>query len=117
MDAANRLERNLFQFAFATGLRTSELIALEWRDIDLKKQTATISRAFTAGVDKGPKTEAGYRIVELSQPALAALKAQHSHSFFKKGRVFLYPRTGEPFQTDKQIREWLWRPLLERAEV
>jgi integrase len=30
-------EKNLIQFAFWTGLRTSELIALRWQDVDLEK--------------------------------------------------------------------------------
>ena len=34
--------RNLFQFAFWSGLRTSELIALEWRDIDSSFCTRSI---------------------------------------------------------------------------
>lgn len=37
--------KNLFQFAFFTRLRTSELLALEWQDIDLKRGTVKVSRA------------------------------------------------------------------------
>jgi integrase len=32
----NLQEKNLIQFAFWTGLRTSELIALRWQDVDLE---------------------------------------------------------------------------------
>ena len=37
--------KNLFQFAFFTGLRTSELIALEWEDVDLGHGLLYVVRA------------------------------------------------------------------------
>jgi integrase len=39
--------RNLIQFAFATGLRTGELLGLRWGDIDLERGTAYIRRRST----------------------------------------------------------------------
>lgn len=39
--------RNLIQFAFWTGLRTSELVALEWGDIDWHGKQVAVSRALT----------------------------------------------------------------------
>ena len=36
--------RNLVQFAFWTGLRTSELIGLEWGDVDWKRGAIFVSR-------------------------------------------------------------------------
>lgn len=59
--ASEPQHRNLLQFAFATGLRTSELIALQWSDIDWSKHTVHVERAFVEGVMKPPKTEAGIR--------------------------------------------------------
>lgn len=38
-------ECNLFQFAFWTGMRTSELIALQWGDIDWHRGTVEIDQA------------------------------------------------------------------------
>ncbi|WP_349289958.1 tyrosine-type recombinase/integrase [Legionella micdadei] len=47
--------RNLFQFAFFTGLRTSELIALEWGDVDLAHGIINIVRAVVKKQIKGTK--------------------------------------------------------------
>src|SRR5579862_3468486 len=37
--------RNYFEFAIFTGLRTSELLALEWGALDFVRQTCVVSRA------------------------------------------------------------------------
>jgi integrase len=37
LDASEGQVRNLFQFAFFTGLRVSELIGIRWHDIDWRK--------------------------------------------------------------------------------
>lgn len=45
LDACDGQIRNLFRCAFWTGLRTSELIALRWEDIDVHNQMVPVRRA------------------------------------------------------------------------
>lgn len=117
LSVANDLEKNLFQFAFFTGLRTSELIGLRWDDVDFKTKVVNISRAVIQGKEKGTKTKKGIRTIPLLPPALEALKRQRELTGFKKGRVFVNPITNNSFTSDKQVRESLWRPLIRRADV
>lgn len=109
--------RNLFQFAFWTGLRTSELIALRWEDIDLHNKMVSVRRAMVRKQIKAPKTKAGRRTVQLLQPALDALLAQRQHTQLAGNEVFHNPRTGEAWLHDGPIRKTAWQPALKRAEV
>jgi integrase len=109
--------RNLFQFAFWTGLRTSELIALEWGDIDMARSVVCVRRASVQKRTKQTKTKAGEREVKLFPPAAEALQRQKSFTFLAGGRVFNNPRTNKPWETDGQIRKTAWTPALKRAGV
>ncbi len=109
--------RNLFQFAFFTGLRTSELIALEWDDIDLINGVIHVVRAVVKKQIKGTKTSAGVRDVMLLPPAIAALKDQEKHTSNTGGRVFHNPRTDQPWETDHQIRRTAWLHTIKKAGV
>lgn len=112
--------RNQVQFAFWTGLRTSELIALEWNDVDWVRGTARVNKALTQYSDdpEPPKTESGNRDVRLLRPALEALQAQRKISqFHDSGRIWLNPRTGKPWEGDQAIRKTLWTPALKLAGV
>ena len=75
--------RNLFQFAFWTGLRTSELCALQWADVDWLRMTVRISRALTQASDEpeAPKTRRSARDVKLLAPAIEALQAQKALTY------------------------------------
>ena len=70
-----------------------------------------------AGVDKGPKTAAGIRDVDLDDEAIAALIAQKPATFVAGEHVWLNPRTREAWGTDAQLRKTLWQPLCDRAGV
>ncbi len=111
--------RNLLQFAFWSGLRTSELVALEWGDVDWRRGLVRVSRAKTQAGDaaEGTKTRRGTRDVKLLSPALEALTAQKAHSFVAGGAVFLNPRTGEAWAGDQPIRHGAWGPALRLAGV
>jgi integrase len=109
--------RNLFQFAFWTGLRTSELIALRWEDVDLHNGMLSVRRAKVRKQIKAPKTKAGRRTVQLLQPAIDALQAQREHTRLRGEEVFMNPRTGAPWLHDGPIRKTAWQPALIRAEV
>ena len=105
------------EFAVWTGLRVEELIEVKWTDIDESKGEIRIRRARTRGRVKEPKTWAGKRDVKLLEPALEALRSQREHTYVQQGHIFHDPRTGAPYATDKQFREWVWRRALRQAKV
>ena len=101
-----------------SGSESSELNALMWADIDLRRAKARIHRKRAAGVDyERTKTEDRTRLVDLLPPALRALKRQREHTFMKGGHVFHNPLTGRPWFDDKSPRETYWDPALQKAGI
>lgn len=112
--------RNMMQFALWTGLRTSELVALDWGDIDWLREEVMVSRAMTQaakGQAEVTKTAAGRRAVKLLRPAMEALKAQKAHTFLADAEVFQNPRTLERWTGDGPIRKTMWVPAMKKAGV
>ncbi|MGJ0639059.1 Arm DNA-binding domain-containing protein [Xenorhabdus bovienii] len=115
--AGNKQWENLFRFAIHTGLRSSELCALRWTDIDFIGKTAYITAASVVGVIKGTKTKAGKRKVELNDQAMLALSSQKTFTFLKDREVFEDPKTGEPWAGADAIRKKAWVPTLRKAGI
>ncbi|AYU97462.1 DUF3596 domain-containing protein [Enterobacter cloacae] len=115
--AGNKQWENLFRFALQTGLRSSELCALRWRDIDFVEKTAHVQSASVSGVTKGTKTKAGTRKVELTEEAMIALNEQKPFSFMKNGCVFEDPKTNKPWASADAIRKKAWVPTLRKAGI
>ncbi|MFD1801309.1 Arm DNA-binding domain-containing protein [Mixta tenebrionis] len=113
----NKQWENLFRFAIQTGLRSSELCALRWRDIDFVEKTAHVQSASVSGVTKGTKTKAGTRKVELTEEAMIALNDQKPFSFMKDGCVFEDPKTNKPWASADAIRKKAWVPTLRKAGI
>lgn len=111
--------QNLIQFAFWTGLRTSELVALDWGDIDWVRGEVRVSRALTQSADTAEvtKTSAGKRDVKLLGPARGALEAQKAFTLLQGAEVFQNPRTGKRWEGDQPIRKTLWTRALLKAGV
>lgn len=108
---------NLFKFAVNSGLRSSELCALSWSDIDFIGKTAHVQAASVVGVIKGTKTKAGTRIVELNEDAMAALSNQKPFTFLKNETIFEDPKTNLPWAGADAIRKKAWVPTLQKAGV
>lgn len=112
--------RNMMQFALWTGLRTSELVALDWGDIDWLREEVMVSRAMTQaskGEAEVTKTTAGRRSVKLLRPAIEALMAQKAHTFLADAEVFQNPRTLKRWAGDGPIRKTMWVPAMKKAGV
>jgi len=111
--------KNMVKFWLRTGLRPSELIALDWPDIDLINKRACINKALTQAASEfeDTKTSAGERFVDLDEYAITALKAQKSHTYLKGEEIFQNPRTSERWTGDQPIRKTMWEPALKRAGV
>lgn len=112
--------KNLIQFAFWTGLRTSELVALRWGDVDFNRNEIRVRRATTQAAKQQAettKTRSGNRTVKLLTPALEALLDQKPFTYLANEQVFHNPRTNRPWVGDQPIRRTLWQPALKAAGV
>lgn len=115
--AGNKQWENLFRFAIHTGMRSSELCALKWKDIDFIQRTAHVQSASVAGITKGTKTKAGTRKVELTDEAMLALTSQKPFSFMKDATIFEDPKTGTAWANADAIRKKAWVPTLRKAGI
>jgi integrase len=87
-DTTRLLERDALEFAFWTGLRPSELLAVSRCDFDLEKRTLTVKRSIVGGVFASTKTDKSYRCIDLLDDAFKIIeniinKTEH----FKEFRV------------------------------
>ncbi len=110
-------EHNMFEFAFTTGMRPSEYIALTWGAVNFVKHDIAVQGAFVDGeAKKTGKTDASLRRIDMRHGAYEALLAQQKHTKLAGQHVFLNPVTREQWDGDKQIR-CRWRRILLAAGV
>jgi len=109
--------RNLYEFGFWTGLRISDLLALRKCDVDLERKVIFVRKALVHGREKGTKTKSGERTHELHEKALSTLKAQLKLNIGDQERVFLNPKTNQPWRDDIAIYHNCWQPAVKNSGV
>lgn len=117
LDACSGQERNVWQFAFATGMRPSEYIALRWESVDMAALTVRVARARVMGstVDE-VKTYAGKRLIDIRQGAYDALMSQKQHSALANGLVFLDAAHGGGWNDSGRLAK-RWGEIVKAAGV
>ncbi len=98
--------RPMVIFAAAAGLRPSEWLALEWRDLDLEARVVYVHRSFTKGRLKCPKTEASRRAVPLQTIALEAIKQQPA----SRPSALVFPAERGGYLDLHNFRNREWKP-------
>jgi integrase len=90
----------LWEFWAWSGLRSGEIIGLEWGDVAPEWTSVAIRRAVRLGRTKAPKSAAGARVVHLVQPARSAVAHLKQET---SGPVFRNPNTGEDWHEAKAL--------------
>lgn len=97
-----------YRFILQTGLRTGELVGLQWSDIDFGERVLSVDRTLEYRYKRGtwitgqPKSDCGYRTIPLTQEAICILQEQKARNakikivdFEWKDIIFL-SRDGKP---------------------
>jgi integrase len=105
-------DRNLFRFMFWTGLRSSEVVCLTWKDIDFYKGTIRINKSFPdkAKKVKKPKTKASKRLVKILPDCLHALESQKQFTFDEDDKsvtIFRNPNTNKSWSVNRIREHWI----------
>jgi integrase len=93
------------QFAFWTGMRTSEMLALTWNDIDWNRGAVKVNKTRIRGQLNHQTKTNRTREVLLNDRAKEALREAKKLTYQFGEQVFRSPRTSEAWLTDKPPRE------------
>jgi integrase len=105
-----------FEFAFFTGLRASEQIALRWPDYDRGKGLLRVQRARVWGQDKPTTKTHHVRDIELLERAGECLQRQRPRTALANKSIFHNPRTGEPW-ADEQVQRRILDAAIRRTGI
>ena len=114
-----------FEFAFFTGMRPQEIIALRWDAVDKVKRQVHVCRAIAQGVIKERTKTKKNRYVLLNDRALHALEFAEKYAERRKagsGSIKDFPYVFPPSKISQHIKQTSdlhkqWGPALERLKV
>lgn len=89
---------NLVQVMFFTGLRTSEGIALQWKNVDLRRKEMLIDTGNVHDEETDTTKTSHARTVLLSARAHEALLRQKAYTYLEGGHVFHDPKKSAPWK-------------------
>lgn len=108
--------RNFLTLAFFTGMRTGEMMALRWTDINFVSNKIRIERSVRAGITSDPKTSSSIRTIDMLPPVAKALRDQFKETGLKGEAIFVNTH-GESFSDAGSIRKTYWNPLIKRLKL
>ena len=108
--------KNFFGLLFFTGMRPSELIYLEWKNVDLENKFIVIEGAITGKQTKEEetktKTYSSHRVVLLSDVAVSYFQEQAKKTLKFKSKVFLN-QYNKPYTSHAIFRDNYWKKLFD----
>ena len=112
--------RTAVYVALATGLRVSELLALQWQDVDFSNNTLTPARGIVDNHVGGLKTVTSANPVPCSQEVADTLAGWKTLTLYSQPTdwVFPSPKMGgkQPYWQDSLMRKVIW-PAAKRAGI
>ncbi|KRI14527.1 DUF3596 domain-containing protein [Acinetobacter pittii] len=102
--------RPYYTIRFFTGMRTSEIDGLQWKNIDLQRREIHIREALVNGVLGGTKTYGSDRTIQMNDRVYQAFMQQKSLNNGKSEFVFCN-RDGGPLDY-RLVNKRVWHPIL-----
>jgi integrase len=109
--------RTMFRLLAATGLRVSELIALEWRHLRLdgSEPAVRVRRAIVRGRIEPPKSRHGRREVPLDAGLVSELRRRHQGSEWGRDEDLVFPSLEGTVLNPENLRRRVLGPASEEA--
>ena len=114
LETADNWFKNFLAFAFYTGARLGELIALTWNDVDLDNRVISINKRVKKGSIDTPKTKSSIRDIPIFDDLVPYIRNQMKES--KHVHVFVNPKTDKMFYGTEKLKVH-WVKLLEECDM
>lgn len=97
--------RNFLGIAFFTGMRTGEILAMEYKDVDFEQSTIFVNKTRTMGLTKSPKTKNSVRKIDIISQCEFFLMEQKKLTGFKE-RLFYRDENKDFFSSASLSGKW-----------
>jgi integrase len=105
-----------FAIGFLTGMRTGEILALKWDNIDLKEKVIRVRKSIRRGIEDLPKTKSSIRDVIIIDALIPYLQ-DHYKLLNKKTTYLFETQHKQPFKSTDRIASYYWHPLLQKLNI
>ncbi len=114
LDNAEGWFKNFLGVAFFTGMRTGEILALEWKDINFSENTISINKTRTIGLTKIPKSKSSIRTIDIISQCEPFLKEQRKVTGLRE-KMFYRTMSKEFYNSWSLSKRWI--TLLKKCEL
>ncbi|MDD5373533.1 MAG: site-specific integrase [Sulfurimonas sp.] len=116
IDNAPQNIKAYFAVGFFTGMRTGEIIALKWENIDFENWIIKVRHSIRDGRFTPPKTKSSIRDIEILEALKKYLLAHRKIS--DENSVFVFEtQKGQPFSRSDKISSHYWKKVLEQQNI
>jgi len=106
-----------FAIGFFTGLRTGEITALRYSDIDLKNKVIKVNKTRNKGIESTPKTLSSFRNVEILDVLFPYLET-HINNYKKENDDYVFlTKFKKPYYSATKISVTYWQKVLDKLNL
>jgi integrase len=113
IDNANNWMQSFLTVAFFSGMRTGELLALKWEDIDFNSKKIIVRRTIRHGKLGSTKT-GKIRTIDMLDVVHQSLKQKYRENGMRNEFIFT-SRKGTPYAEASAVYTTYWKPLLKKC--
>ena len=108
--------RNYIAIGVYTGMRSGEILALTWEDVDLANMEISVTKTMGRFGVQTVKTDGSNRQIPIFDVLVPYLKNQFQLTGLKGREVFL-TQYGDAYKNTCILNRHYWKPLLEKSKV
>ncbi len=107
--------RAFFAIGFFTGMRTGEITALKWENINFQDKIISVRATRNKGVETTPKTKSSIRDIDILDVLLPYLK---DHLKYKCDSPYVFNTIrNKPYYSANKISFTYWEKVLEKLDI
>jgi len=109
--------KNMIYLSFGTGLRSGEMVALIWDDIDFVNRKISINKTIRKGRVKSTKTYSGKRTIDMNEETYELLKNQQELLKEQKSNMVFLTYQNNNYTDPAEVSKSTWKTYLKFCKI
>ena len=103
--------------SFGTGIRSGEMVSLNWSDIDFINRTISINKTIRKGRIKGTKTYSGKRVIDMNEETYQLLQNQKELLKEQDSEFVFLTYQNKNYTNPPQVSRGVWKTYLKFCKI